>query len=146
MWHVRKRHTPISPLLSARLRPATHTASASNEGISPPPPSLSHMLVIETGELRWHERTQPCYNETSTNNVLCKQDRTAINTPIAVVKNGTHCYGRGPGSLVSIATDYGLDGPGIESRWGGRDFPPVQTGSGAHPASCTMGTGSFPRA
>jgi len=27
----------------------------------------------------------------------------------------------GPGSSVSIATDYGLDGPGIESRWG-RDF------------------------
>jgi hypothetical protein len=26
------------------------------------------------------------------------------------------------GSSVSIATDYGLDGPGIESRWG-RDFP-----------------------
>jgi len=32
---------------------------------------------------------------------------------------------------------------GIESRWG-RDFLPVQTGPGAHPASCTMGTGSFP--
>ena len=32
---------------------------------------------------------------------------------------------------------------GIESRWG-RDFPPVQTGPGAHPASCTMGTESFP--
>jgi hypothetical protein len=29
----------------------------------------------------------------------------------------------GPGSSVGIATDYGLDGPGIESRWG-RDFPP----------------------
>jgi len=29
----------------------------------------------------------------------------------------------GPGSLVGIATDYGLDGPGIESQWG-RDFPP----------------------
>jgi len=26
----------------------------------------------------------------------------------------------------------------------GRDFPPVQTGPEAHPASCTMGTGSFP--
>jgi len=26
----------------------------------------------------------------------------------------------------------------------GRDFPPVQTGPGAHPATCTMGTGSFP--
>ena len=28
----------------------------------------------------------------------------------------------GPGSSVGIASDYGLDGPGIESRWG-RDFP-----------------------
>ena len=46
----------------------------------------------------------------------------------------------GPGSSVGIATDYGLDGPEIESLWG-RDFPPVQTGPGAHPASCT---GSFP--
>jgi hypothetical protein len=27
----------------------------------------------------------------------------------------------GPGSSVGIATDYGLDGPGIESCWG-RDF------------------------
>ena len=49
----------------------------------------------------------------------------------------------GPGSSVGIATDYRLDGPGIESRWGW-DFPPVQTGPGAHPASCKMGTGSFP--
>jgi len=32
---------------------------------------------------------------------------------------------------------------GIESRWG-RDFSPFQTGPGAHLASCTMGTGSFP--
>jgi len=32
---------------------------------------------------------------------------------------------------------------GIESQLG-RDFPPVQTGSWVHPASCTMGTGSFP--
>ena len=28
----------------------------------------------------------------------------------------------GPGSAVGIATAYGLDGPGIESRWR-RDFP-----------------------
>ena len=41
-----------------------------------------------------------------------------------------------------MATDYGLDDPGIESRWG-RDFPPVQTSPGAHPAPCTMGTGAF---
>ena len=32
---------------------------------------------------------------------------------------------------------------GIESRWG-RDFPPVKTVPGAHPASCKMGTRSFP--
>ena len=49
----------------------------------------------------------------------------------------------GLGSVVGIATSYGLDGPGIESRWG-RDFStPVQTGPEANPASCTMGTGSF---
>jgi hypothetical protein len=50
----------------------------------------------------------------------------------------------GPGSSVGIATDYGLDGPGIESRWGARFFAHVQTGPAAHPAYCTMGTGSFP--
>jgi len=50
----------------------------------------------------------------------------------------------GPGSVVGIATDYGLDGPGIESWLGKRFSAPVQTGPGAHPASCTMGTGSFP--
>ena len=31
------------------------------------------------------------------------------------------CNARGTGSSVGIATGYGLDGPGIESRWG-RDF------------------------
>ena len=49
----------------------------------------------------------------------------------------------GPSSSIGTATDYGLDGPGIESRWG-VIFAPVHTGPGAHPASCTMGTGSFP--
>ena len=47
-----------------------------------------------------------------------------------------HC---GPGSSVGIATDYGLDGLGSNP---GEDeiFRP----SGAHPAFCKMGTGSFP--
>ena len=48
----------------------------------------------------------------------------------------------GQGSWVGIANDYGLDGPG-SNPYGGRDFPPVQTGPWAHPASCKMGTGSF---
>ena len=45
----------------------------------------------------------------------------------------------GPGSSVGIATDYGLDGPGSNPG----DFQPVQTGSGAHPGSCKMGTACF---
>jgi hypothetical protein len=40
----------------------------------------------------------------------------------------------GPGSVVGIATVYGLDGPGIESRWGAKFSTPVPTGPGAHPA------------
>jgi len=50
----------------------------------------------------------------------------------------------GLGSSVGIATGYGLDGPGIKSRWGTRFSAPVQIGPGAHPASCIMGTGTFP--
>jgi hypothetical protein len=45
--------------------------------------------------------------------------------------------------IVSIATRYGMDGPGIESRWEERFSSPVQTGSEAHPASYRMDTGSF---
>jgi hypothetical protein len=57
-----------------------------------------------------------------------------------------------PGSSVSIVSGYGLDGRAIEVRSPQRrkDFSSslcVQTGSGAHPASCTMGTGGpFPGA
>ena len=50
----------------------------------------------------------------------------------------------GRDSSVGIATRYGLDCPDIESRGGGGRFSaPAQTGPGAHPASCTIGTGSF---
>jgi hypothetical protein len=38
-------------------------------------------------------------------------------------------------SVVSIATRYGLDGPGIESRWG-RDFP--------HPSRPALGPTQSP--
>ena len=49
----------------------------------------------------------------------------------------------GPGISVGVANGLQAGRSGIESRWG-RDFPPVQTGPGAHPASCKIGTGSFP--
>ena len=48
----------------------------------------------------------------------------------------------GPGSSVGIATGHGLKGPGSNPD-GDEISAHVQTGSGAHPASCTMGTGSF---
>ena len=50
----------------------------------------------------------------------------------------------GRDSSVDIATRYELDGPGIEFRCRARFSPPVQTDPGAHPASYTVGTGSFP--
>ena len=47
-------------------------------------------------------------------------------------------------SSVGIAIRYGLDGPGIESRWGAKFSAPIEIGSEAHPASYRVGTGSFP--
>ena len=52
-------------------------------------------------------------------------------------------YIYGLGISVDIATE-------LRSEWSGdripvgRDFPPIQTGPGPHPASCKMSTGSFP--
>jgi hypothetical protein len=53
---------------------------------------------------------------------------------------------RSQGSSGSIVSDYGLDDRAIGVRYpaGAEDFSSslcVQTGSGAHPASCTMNTG-----
>jgi hypothetical protein len=54
-------------------------------------------------------------------------------------------------SSGSIVSDYGLDDRaiGVRSPAGSKDFSSslcVKTGSGAHPASCTVGTGGpFPR-
>jgi hypothetical protein len=53
-------------------------------------------------------------------------------------------------SSGSVVSDYGLDDRaiGVRSPAGAEDFSYsicIQTGSGAHPASCTMGTGGpFP--
>ena len=88
------------------------------------------------------------------------QDSTSISNNVApvtavIIVNSSNCHyfiniytiikklHCGPGSSVGIATKLGLDGPG-SNPGGDRDFPPVHTGPGAHPASCKMGTGSFP--
>jgi hypothetical protein len=65
------------------------------------------------------------------------------------IRNGTD-RSREPGSSVRIVSDYGLDDRAIGARSpaGAKNFSTilcVQTGSGAHPASCTVGTGGpFP--
>jgi len=61
-----------------------------------------------------------------------------VNKSLAILNLG------GPGSAVGIATGYGLDGPGDRIPVVARFSATVQTGPRAHPASLTMGTGSFP--
>jgi hypothetical protein len=61
-------------------------------------------------------------------------------------------FGASRGSKVTIVSEYGLDDGVVEVRStaGANDFSSslcVQTGSGAHPPSCPMGTGGpFPGA
>src|SRR5215468_2552293 len=50
---------------------------------------------------------------------------------------------RGPGSSVGIATELRAGRSGDRIPVEARFFTHVRTGPGAHPASCTMGTGSF---
>ena len=49
----------------------------------------------------------------------------------------------GPGSSVGIATGYGLDGSGIESRWG-RDFPHLSRPALGPPSLLYNGYRVFP--
>jgi hypothetical protein len=81
------------------------------------------------------------------------QDRvqTALSLPMLNFSNVLHINGE-PGRSVSIVSGYGLDDRAIEVRSpaGAKDFSSnlcVQTGSGAYPASWTMGiAGPFPGA
>ena len=83
---------------------------------------------------------------------VAARDRTRNQARTFILGSSTErvniCWGYryyvGCDGSVGIATGYGIDGPGIESRWGAKFSAPVHTGPGDHPASCTMGTGSFP--
>ena len=102
------------------------------------PTSINYILTLitpktETGITPW--------NSAINVGTVCK-----ISAFLIIHRLFMFCYDPkdGPGCSVCIVTGYGLNGLGIESRWE-RDFSaPVQTGPGAHPASCTMGTGSYP--
>ena len=84
----------------------------------------------------------------STIHVSC-HSATQINTQIG---NQHHCNNGyitgmikfGQGSVAGIATALWAGRSGDQIPVGARFSAPVQTGPGIHPASCTMGTGSFP--
>ena len=88
---------------------------------------------LNTNTDYFSNRHYPFCFRIETNCVLC-----VVRTEFSYI---TQRMGRD--SSVEIATRYGLDGLGIASRWGARFSASVQTGPGAHPASCTMGAGSF---
>jgi hypothetical protein len=72
-------------------------------------------------------------------------DKLCFENMILIKKKVVVIYLHEPGSLVSIVSGYGLDCQVIEVRSPAeaKDFSSslfVQTGSGAHPASCTLGT------
>jgi len=50
----------------------------------------------------------------------------------------------GPGSSVGISTELRAGRSGDRIPVGAKFSAPVQNGPGAHQASCTMSTGSFP--
>ena len=63
----------------------------------------------------------------------------SLGLPLLLLSSGL--LQNGPGSSVGIATDYGLDGPGIESRWR-RDFPHLSRqalGPTQPPVQCVQG-------
>jgi hypothetical protein len=80
------------------------------------------------------------------------QEQLIVVTQLSRLVNFNQLYAdnRSRVSSGSIVSDYGLDDRviGVRSPAGAEDFSYslcVQTGSGAHPASCTMGTGGpFP--
>ena len=90
---------------------------------------LARLSVFRTAQpvlgLAWNNQAALCFFQ---KHLLCREY--------------IHSFG-GPGSSVGIVTEPRAGWSGIESRWG-RDFLPVETSPGSHPASCKMGTGSFP--
>jgi hypothetical protein len=95
--------------------------------------SFNHELYIDKNV------NTPITLKTTPKNRTILQTKTSHSnnvTYIRIMPRFYHLYATlcGPGSSVDIATELRAGRSGIESLWE-RDFPTVQTGSGAHPAS-----------
>jgi hypothetical protein len=128
-----------------------------------PPPSESHFLPIRKAKRREKALTHFLATREQKAEKVPGTTKSVVQKTVQISCRVTYCavtvtmgtiripvltvYNtilNGPGSAVGIATAYMLESPGIESRLGARFFTPVQTGPEVHPASRTMGTGSFP--
>ena len=104
---------------------------------------ISFLGLVETHYLAWFQASATAQMKSSLFWTVTRRC-FKINNRRYILYYVTLCYTNiGPGSSVGIATELRAGRSGIEFRWE-RDFPPVQTGPGAHPASCKMGTLSFP--
>jgi hypothetical protein len=68
--------------------------------------------------------------------------RIKANIQMGAFIRNYHVYGS-QDSIVGIVTCYGLDGLGFKPQREARFSVPVQTGTGVHAASFTLGTGSL---
>jgi hypothetical protein len=91
-------------------------------------------LIMETDYVLCEVRTESTY--------LSRNGSFLWQANLHVILRGYSTWW-GRDSLVGTTTRYGLNEPGIESRWEARLKAHAQTDPGAHPPSYTMGTWSF---
>ena len=108
--------------------------------------SVGCVVTIETRVWR-HSQTKLCNSRGNpscgiTNQTLSRNHGSQCET-VTNYEVDTRIFRVGLDISVGIATRYGLDSPGIESRWGARFSAPVQTVPGVHTPSYRMDTGSF---
>ena len=108
-----------------------------------PKPEVNTSIEFETDIKKFEAAVKVCIPTASWNFNICTFYQMCLFAYICPLFRVTLYPACGPGSSVGIATELQAGRSGIESRWG-RDFPSAQTGPGAHPASCKMGTGSLP--
>ena len=111
-------------------------------------PSISIFMKLTNIQ---HDYLQISFVELHPNRTRCVEYREEISLRSTVMYVfhcanfiQTHSHTCGPGSSVGIATGLRSGRSGDRIPVGARFFAPAQTGPGSHPASCTMGTGSFP--
>ena len=125
------------------MHPTVGDYSSVKTHIPSPLPTAAHLFMLDL-RVQLKDRAEKCNMWLLKGKLSCIHVRHVKWNACSIEISGIYVVITEAGSVVGIATGYGLDGLGIESQWTARYSAPVQTGPGAHPASCTMGTGSFP--